>query len=88
MSHVVSSETVMNFRRLIKIFESDNGLMVQVRCERLPKSEDTLDPLSKVGEDFLQPLLNFLDHRSPPVDVAAEPRRNLHLYEGECSIMP
>lgn len=54
MPRVVYSESVIPFQRLMRLVESDEVLMVQFHCKRLPESEDTLEYIIKVNEDMAQ----------------------------------
>lgn len=84
MSHVVASETGMPVQRLMRLVESDDGLMVQVRWKGLPESEDTLEPIGKVYEDVPQLLLKMLRRKAVSSDLVSKARRTLSLEEGEC----
>lgn len=79
MSHVVASETGMPVQRLMRLVDTDDGLMVQVRWRGLPDSEDTLEPASKVYEDVPQLFRKLLGRQSAPVDLVAKARRALRL---------
>lgn len=78
MSHVVSSATGMPFQRILKIVESYNILMVQVRWKKFRKNEETIETFLKVYKDVTQLLLMLLARKNTPADVAAEARRIVH----------
>ena len=79
MSHVVSSETGMPVQRLMRLVQSDDGLMVQVRWKGLPASEDTLEPISKVYEDVPELFLKLLRRKNTPSDLVDKVRSALSL---------
>lgn len=60
MSHVVASETIMPIQRLMRLVESDDGLMAQVRWKGLQKSEDTPNPIANFYKDVPGMLLKML----------------------------
>lgn len=60
MSHVVSPETGMLVHRLMRLVDTDDGLLVHLRWNDLPNLEDTLEPIANAYEDvpvlFIKPL--------------------------------
>lgn len=64
MSHVVSSEPGMPVPHLMRLVDTDDGMMVQVCWRGLRESEDTLEPLMKVFEDVPQLLKKLLRRKN------------------------
>lgn len=52
MLHALWSETTMLVQLLMRLFESDDGVMVQVRCRNQPPLDDIEKPLQNVYEDI------------------------------------
>lgn len=68
----------MAVQRLMRLVKYADGLMGHVRWKGLQESEDTVEPVEKVYEDFPQLLVKLLAGKNTPVDLAAEARRTLH----------
>lgn len=79
MAHVISSETGMPVQRLMRLVDTEDGLMVLVRWSGLPDSEDTLEPLKKVYEDVPGLLAKLLQRQHTPAKLASKARCELHL---------
>lgn len=79
MSHVISSETGMPVQRLMRLVDSDDGIMVQVRWRGLPESEDTLEPVQKVFEDVPQLLEKLFRRKNTPASLVSKARHALAL---------
>ena len=79
MSHVLSSETGMPVARLMRLVDSPDGLLVQVRWRGLCDSEDTLEPIGRVYEDVPQLLWKLLRRKNTPSNLVAKARRVLAL---------
>lgn len=79
MSHVITSETGMVVKRLLKLVDTDDGLKVQVRWRGLPDSEDTLEPLLQIYEDVPDLLMKLLRRKNAPSDLDERAQRELHL---------
>lgn len=79
MSHVLSSETGMQVQRLMRLVETDDGLMVLVRWKGLPNSEDTMEPVKKIHEDVPVLLEKLLCRKNTPTNLIAEARRIISL---------
>lgn len=61
MDHAIASETGMSVQRLMRLVDTEEGgLMLKIRGRRLPDSEDTLEPVSKIYEDVSQLLKKLL----------------------------
>lgn len=50
LPHILESKTGMEVQRLMGLVDTDNGLMVQVRWQGLPESEDTLETIEKFAK--------------------------------------
>lgn len=79
MPHVLSSETGMEVQRLMRLFDSPSGLMVQVRWRGFPPTEDTSEPLQKIFEDVPALVLKFLNRKKNPSNLVARARQELSL---------
>lgn len=77
MSHVVASETGMAVQRLMRLVDTQDGMMVQVRWRGVTNSDDTLKPLQKLFEDVPQLLEKLLRRQNTPIFLVAKVLRAL-----------
>lgn len=85
MSHVILSKIGLPVQRLMRLVETDDGLMVQVCWRGLAEPEYTLEPLGKVHDDVPQPFEKLLKRKNNPALLASKARPALALEEGECN---
>lgn len=67
--YVLSSETGIGVQNLMTLYESEEGLLVQVRLHGLPESEDTDELIQKVYEDNSGLLVKLLRHKNIPPNL-------------------
>lgn len=79
MSHVDSSEAGMTVHRVVRIFYSDNGLVVQVRWKGSLESEDSFESVFKVYGNVPGLLKKLLLRKNTPSDSVAKVFRALSL---------
>lgn len=63
MYHVLLSETIIEARRLMRVFESEDDLMIHVRWRGLPASEDTEEPLKTMYKDVPSLVQKLLERK-------------------------
>lgn len=81
MSHVLTSETVMQVQRLLRLIDTTDGIYVTILWKGLAVSRDTREPLAQNYQDV--PLLRskLHDRNSAPNLLASKGRRELGLRE-------
>lgn len=77
ISHVVASETGMPVQRLMRLEDTDDGLIVQVRWRGLPESENSMEPAGNVYEDVPQLFRKLLGRQNTPAELVSRIRREL-----------
>lgn len=79
MSHVLSSETGMPVAPLMKIVDTADGMMVQVRWKGLSQNEDTLEPPARIFKDVPRMLHRLLARKNTPKQLADSARNLLRI---------
>lgn len=79
MSHAITSEIGMPVQHLMRLVDTDKGLLVQVRWCRQPDSENTMESVLRVHEFVPQLFRKLLYRENTPVALAYEARRAFRL---------
>lgn len=70
VSHILSSETRMGVHCLVRLVDSEDGLMMQIRWRGLPDSQDTVESIAQVEKDVPTLFVKLSNRKNTPVALA------------------
>lgn len=81
MLHARSSKTGMEVQHLMRLFKSEEALMVEVCWHSLPEPKDTDKPIQKIYEDVPELLVKLLRCKYFPPSLVEKVQRELRIED-------